>query len=154
MIEIIRVKDSDDVEIARELFYEYFDWLDNDECFPNFEDEVLELPGEYAPPGGQLLIAHDNESPIGCIALRKFGDDVCEMKRLYVRDEYKGKGIGKTLIVRLIEEARSLGYKKMVLDTLPYMLQAIHLYHAFGFKEIDAYGTNPVEGAIYMEMEL
>lgn len=154
MIEIIRVEREDDIEIIRELFLEYFDWLDNDACFENFEDEVTELPGEYVPPEGQILLAREDDWPIGCVALRKFQEGVCEMKRLYVRDDYKGKGIGKTLIVRLIEEARNLGYKKMVLDTLPFMQQAIHLYQAFGFKEIDAYGDHPVEGAIYMEMEL
>jgi len=154
MIDILRVELEDDVEIIRELFIEYFEWLDDETCFPDFDDELTELPGEYAPPKGQILLAREDDWPIGCVALREFQENVCEMKRLYVRDEFKGKGIGKTLIVRLIDEARHLGYRKMVLDTLPYMKQAIHLYQAFGFKEIDAYGDHPVEGAIYMEMEL
>lgn len=154
MVEIIKVENEDDIEAIKELFLEYFEWLDNDICFPNFEDEVMDLPGEYVPPKGQLLLALDEDYPIGCIALKKHSDEVCEMKRLYVRDDFKGKGIGKTLIVRLIEEARVLGYKKIMLDTLPFMQQAIHLYYAFGFKKVENHIIGIDSEAIYMEMEI
>lgn len=140
---------------VRELWREYAAALDVDLCFQNFEKELAELPGAYAPPDGLLLLAVNDEQLAGCVALRKIGDGICEMKRLYVRPEFRGDGIGKKLALSLIEEARRIGYTRMRLDTLPaQMNEAVTMYRALGFKSIAPYYRNPVEGAIFMELSL
>jgi len=143
-----------DVETIRVLFLEYATWLRIDLCFQGFEEELQALPGKYAPPRGRLYLAHNGEQALGCIALRPFATDICEMKRLYVRDAARGFGLGRALAETVIADAQAMGYRSMRLDTLPAMNAAIGLYSALGFKEIAPYRENPVQGALFLELEL
>jgi ribosomal protein S18 acetylase RimI-like enzyme len=148
------VSDSE-VQQARQLFEEYAAWLGFNLCFQNFDRELAELPGDYAPPNGRLLLAVENEQVGGCVALRKIGDGIGEMKRLYVRPEFRGKGLGRMLTETIIEAARELGYQRLRLDTLPgKMDQAIAMYRSLGFKNIERYYNNPYEEAAFMELFL
>lgn len=144
-----------DLGEVRALFREYITWLDVDLGFQGFEQELLGLPGRYAPPSGRLLLAELGGRVAGVIALRDLGDGVCEMKRLYVRDSARGHGVGRRLSERLLAEARAAGYRAMRLDTLPArMAPANALYDALGFVEIPAYYENPVPGVRYLECDL
>jgi ribosomal protein S18 acetylase RimI-like enzyme len=154
-MEIIQASSSEHIEQARQLFREYEAWLNLDLCFQNFEKELAGLPGAYAPPSGRLLLAFDDEELAGCVALRKLSDNVCEMKRLFLRPQFHGRGLGRELAQRIIEEARASGYQRMRLDTLSEQMgSAIRLYRALGFKEIASYYENPVPGALFMELTL
>ncbi len=117
----VQAESQADLDEVRQLFKEYAASLNFELCFQGFEKEVAELPGEYAPPEGRLLWGLYETQITGCVALRKIGDGVCEMKRLYVRPEFRGRGIGKRLAVTIIEEARKIGYGCMRLDTVPLM---------------------------------
>jgi GNAT superfamily N-acetyltransferase len=151
----IQAHSSEDIEQARSLFKEYSDWLEIDLCFQNFEKELANLPGDYAPPAGRLLLAYEDSQLAGCVALRKIDDGICEMKRLFLRDNFRGKGLGRQLIEAIIREAREIGYERMRLDTLPpKMDDAIALYRSHGFKETAPYYDNRVAGAIFMELDL
>jgi ribosomal protein S18 acetylase RimI-like enzyme len=143
-----------DVETARTLFREYADGLGIDLCFQGFDRELAELPGDYAAPRGRLLLARVDDGVAGCIALRPLGGDACEMKRLFVRPQYRGLGLGRSLAKAVFREARDIGYVRMRLDTMPSMTEAIALYRRLGFSEIGPYRVNPVEGALFMELEL
>lgn len=146
---------NDDIQQARALFEEYASGLGISLCFQNFDQELKNLPGDYAPPDGRLLLATEDNQLAGCIALRKLERGVCEMKRLFLRPDYRGKGLGKVLVESIIDEARRLGYRRMRLDTLPgRMDRAIALYQSIGFVEIGPYCANPVEGAKFMELDL
>jgi GNAT superfamily N-acetyltransferase len=152
---ISQVESTKDIEAARKLFQEYAAWLEIDLCFQNFDQELAELPGEYAPPNGRLLLAFDSEQLAGCVALRKISEGVCEMKRLFLRPEFRGRGLGRRLVDEIIAEAKEIGCQTMRLDTLPpKMDDAIALYRSLGFREIEAYYNNPVPGAIFMELKL
>lgn len=154
-IEFIQAESPSEISEARELFIEYSEWLGLDLCFQNFAQELAELPGRYASPDGRLLLAISGGQVAGCVALRKIGDGVCEMKRLYVRREFRGLGIGRAMAVHLIEEARALNYSQMRLDTLPAQMgEAIKMYRSLGFREIEPYYHNPVEGALFLELTL
>lgn len=142
------------LSLIREILEEYARSLGFDLHFQEFTREVTELPGDYAPPGGRFLLALEEDKVAGCVALRKLEEGVCEMKRLYVRPEFRGKGIGKDLAKAIIDEAQKIGYQSMRLDTVPFMKEAIALYESLGFKEIDAYRYNPIEGAKFMELDL
>jgi putative acetyltransferase len=155
MIQLFPAHNPDQSEQVRALFHEYAAWLEIDLCFQNFEKELAELPGEYVPPNGCLLLAVDGDQVAGCIALRKIGDGICEMKRLFVRSEFRGRGLGRRLTEAIVTEARAIGYQRIRLDTLPpKMNDAIALYRSLGFKEIEPYYRNPVPGAKFMELKL
>ena len=154
MLTIRSVATADCVEHVKALFREYEQSLGVDLCFQGFESELASLPGAYAPPRGRLLIAMDGDDAGGCVALRPLGGDSCEMKRLYLRPALRGRGAGRALAMRVIDEARAIGYRTMRLDTLPTMKEAIALYVSLGFRRIAPYYPNPVPGAIYMERPL
>jgi GNAT superfamily N-acetyltransferase len=140
---------------ARELFLEYAQSLGFSLCFQNFDQELAELPGDYAPPEGRLLLAEYEGQLAGCVALHKLDDAICEMKRLYLRSHFRGKGLGRLLANRIIAEARQIGYERMRLDTVePVMKDAVAMYRKIGFREIAAYRSNPIAGAMYMELQL
>src|SRR5918912_2666522 len=148
----IQAESPEQIAQARELFLEYAGWLGFSLCFQNFDKELAELPGAYAPPRGRLLLAQQAGETAGCIALRPILDGACEMKRLYVRPAFRGQGLGRELAVRVIEEARTLGYERMLLDTLPdKMAGAIKVYRSLGFTEIGPYYQTPDEGFLFME---
>jgi putative acetyltransferase len=140
---------------ARELFVEYAKSLNFNLCFQSFDKELAELPGGYAPPDGRLLLLEDGGSLAGCVALHRLEADTCEMKRLYLRPEFRGKGLGLALAKAIIDEARQMGYRRMRLDTVePVMKNAVAMYRKMGFKQIAPYRPNPIDGAMYMELEL
>jgi putative acetyltransferase len=140
---------------ARDLFLEYAQSLGFSLCFQNFDQELAGLPGDYAPPKGRLLLAEHEGQLAGCVALHGLESGVCEMKRLYLRPQFHGKGLGRALAERIIAEARQIGYRCMRLDTVePVMKDAVGMYRKLAFKQIAAYCANPIAGALYMELEL
>jgi ribosomal protein S18 acetylase RimI-like enzyme len=139
---------------VRELFREYAESLGVDLAFQDFERELATLPGRYVPPRGCILIAYVDDAPAGCIAMRPLDDARCEMKRLWVRSDHRGLGLGEQLSRALIQRARESGYSAMRLDTLATMRSAQRLYRALGFRVIPAYYANPLPGTVYMEREL
>lgn len=154
MLKLRPAETRQDVDRARELFREYEASLGISLCFQNFEQELAGLPGDYAPPEGQLLLAEEGTELAGCVALRKIDAQTCEMKRLYLRPAFRGRGAGRLLATAIITEARMIGYGKLRLDTLPSMQEAIALYESLGFRRIGPYRENPVPGAVYMELDL
>jgi len=151
----VLAESAEQIAAIRELFLEYAQSLGFSLCFQAFDKELAELPGDYAPPEGRLLLANVGGAVAGCVALHKIDGDTCEMKRLYVRPQFRGKGLGKALAERIIHEARAIGYAKLRLDTVePVMRTAVEMYRHLGFREIAPYRENPIEGALYMELEL
>lgn len=178
---IARADGEADVAQARMLFREYAAALSVDLCFQNFESELASLPGEYAPPTGRLYLAfvtasqeggvsdqHDaptaatgisagvagQADATGCVALRKFDSTSCEMKRLYVRPEFRGQGIARGLVEEVMQAARELKYRKVLLDTLPEMAEAQALYRSLGFREVPPYRTYTEPGVRFFELAL
>lgn len=152
---MIQAETDEQLNSARELFREYEAWLGLDLCFQGFDAELATLPGKYAMPGGRLYLAYSDDKLAGCIALRKLGDGICEMKRLFVRDGFRGRQIGVNLIERLINEAGEMGYKQMRLDTHPpKMGKAVSLYESHGFLPIPPYYDNPHSDVLFMELSL
>jgi putative acetyltransferase len=151
---MVQVQSGPDVNLARDLFREYQRSLNVDLCFQDFERELATLPGEYVPPFGRLFLLYEKEKLAGCVALRKIDDETCEMKRLYVRPDFRRRQLGKRLAEAVIDESRVIGYKKMKLDTLPIMTTAITMYRSLGFKPTPPYRHNPVPGALFMELDL
>ena len=155
MTQIIPAETPEQIEEIRILFREYEASLGLGLCFQGFEEELSNLPGKYAEPDGRLFLAFVNKTAAGCIAMRKLEEGVCEMKRLYVRDKFRGHDLGKTLIEKLIEEARLIGCVKMRLDTFPdKMAKAVRLYASYGFREIAPYYHNPHGETLFMELDL
>ncbi len=140
---------------TRELFLEYAQSLGFSLCFQNFDKELAALPGDYAPPEGRLILAEYEGRLAGCVALHKLDREVCEMKRLYLRPQFRGKGLGRALTDRIIADARQIGYRRMRLDTVePVMPEAVAMYRKIGFREIAPYCANPIAGALYLELLL
>jgi ribosomal protein S18 acetylase RimI-like enzyme len=151
----IRPASEEELPVVRELFREYADSLGVDLAFQGFEDELARLPGEYSPPRGALLVAREGDRAAGCVALRPLPPrDVCELKRLYVRPASRAGGLGRALTLAAIAEARRLGYARMRLDTLPSMAAARRLYRSLGFREIEPYRFNPIDGTQFLELRL
>jgi len=153
-MEIIHVKTAKHLDEIRQLFRKYENFLGVDLCFQGFEEELARLPGEYAPPKGSLLLAVDGKNTAGCVAVREFNCDVCEMKRLYLRPKYRGVGLGRKLAKKIIEEAERIGYSSIRLDTLKNLKEAMGLYESLGFKRVDPYYENPLPDVIYWELQL
>jgi putative acetyltransferase len=139
---------------VRTLFKEYAGTVGFDLAFQDFDRELRELPGEYAPPSGSLLLAVGEGGAEGCVALRRLDGQISEMKRLYVRPQARGSGLGRRLALAIIAEARRIGYARMRLDTVPSMPEAIGLYQSLGFRRIAPYRPNPIAGALFMELNL
>jgi carbonic anhydrase len=157
MLEIIQITNKstpEELEQVKQLFREYAAWLSVDLSFQRFEEEMLALPETYSAPVGALFMAKVDGQAAGCVAVRRFDNTTCEMKRLFVRDAYKGHGVGKTLAAKAIEAGKELGYQRMLLDTLAHMRPAIELYTALGFQPIAAYYDNPISNAVYLSMML
>lgn len=152
--EIREVVGGPDLEDVRTLFREYADWIGIDLSFQDFSRELRELPGEYASPEGTLLLCRVHDAAAGCVAVRSWREETSEMKRLFVREQFRGGGCGALLAERAIVWARSAGYKRILLDTLPSMVTAQHLYERLGFREVPPYRFNPIEGARFMELSL
>ena len=155
---VFRISEAEsllDLTQVRELFAEYAKSIKFSLCFQDFDGELAGLPGDYGPPNGRLLLARYGAEPAGCIALHGLEPGTCEMKRLYVRPQFRGRALGRELAEAAIADARRIGHKKMRLDTVePKMKNAVALYRALGFHEIAPYRLNPIEGAMYMELEL
>jgi putative acetyltransferase len=150
---IVTVQSEEQIVQARELFLEYAESLGFSLCFQSFNVELAELPGKYAAPSGRLLLAECGGKVAGCVALRGLEPGVCEMKRLYVRPAHRGQGIGRVLAEAICREAQDAGYQCIRLDTVePMMKHAVELYRRLGFREIAPYCSNPVDGAMYMEL--
>lgn len=158
MLKIVQAQTPEQITTARELIMEYAAKLRVNLCFQGFEEEMRALPGKYAPPSGRLLLALWDDKPAGVIALRPLGEntkDLCEMKRLFVRPEFRGHGIGRTLAERIIAEAAEIGYRRMRLDTMPgKMDNAIAMYRELGFTETAPYYDTPVGTTLFMELAL
>jgi len=146
---------TEDLAAVRRLCRAYADWLAVDLCFQGFERELAELPGCYAPPAGRLLVARVAGEVVGCVGLRPLEPGACEMKRLWVEPGFAGRGLGRALAEAIIEAARTIGYRRMRLDTIPERMPAAqHLYAALGFREIPAYYHNPLPGVVMLELVL
>jgi len=159
MIELIPAYDyADDI---RALFSEYTDMLiEHDPTFAsylklqNYDSELQHLAHKYGPPAGRLYLVKVDQAAAGCIGLKRIDEQNCEMKRLYIRPQYRGQGLAHLLVERIIRDAREIGYQSMLLDTLPFLESAIHLYQEYGFYEIPSYNNSPMDNSIYMKLEI
>ena len=153
-LKIVQARTPRELELARELFREYAAAIGIDLCFQGFDEELASLPGKYAEPQGRLLLCFEQNSAVGCGALRPLRDDIAEMKRLYIRPTARRRGFAKLLGQKLIDAAREIGYRAVVLDTLRSMIEARALYSSLGFAEIAAYYPNPLPDVCYMRLDL
>lgn len=154
MTEIRAAQFPEHVEAVRAIFREYAEGLGIDLCFQHFDTELAELPGIYAAPHGRVLLAWHDDEVVGCVGLRPLEDGACEMKRLYVRPAGRGKQLGRRLVDTIIQAAKETGYTKIRLDTLPHLKTALHIYDTLGFVRIPAYVFNPIEGVVFLELDL
>jgi GNAT superfamily N-acetyltransferase len=150
----LRKLQDEDIQSTLVLIREYVAWIGMDLSFQGIAEELETFPHAYAEPWGSFLVAIDSRKVVGCVGLRRLDRDTCELKRLFVRDSHKGRGIGQQLLTRIIEEAWAKGYRRMRLDTLPKMGEAQRLYTLWGFRDIEAYTDNPLLGARFMELPL
>lgn len=148
--EIVQANKEEDFAAGKILFEEYAAALKVDLCFQNFTQELANLATIYAPTQGCLLLARTNQEWSGCVAIRQQRAAICEMKRLYVKPQYRGMGLGRLLAESVIRSAQKLGYSQIVLDTLPSMIEAQSLYASLGFREVEGYYPNPVQGVRYL----
>ena len=154
-MQILKIANTkEEYDDAKILFLEYAKSLNFDLCFQNFDEEISDLKSEYTDNGGCILLCYEDDKLAGCVGLRRFENNICEMKRLYLRNEFRGKGIGKALVDKIILISKEYGYEKMRLDTIETMKEAISIYKKIGFEEIKPYRENPVEGVIYLELAL
>jgi ribosomal protein S18 acetylase RimI-like enzyme len=153
-MQLVSVDTAEHLPVVRQLFLEYANATGLNFCFQNFDRELAELPGKYAPPAGRLILAMNDGQAVGCVALRKLEEGICEMKRLYVQPAFRGQRVGRQLAEMIISAARQIGYRRMRLDTLASMRPAIALYESLGFRRIDAYYPNPIPDAVYLELAL
>ena len=147
-------KTNNEFEQGKELFLEYATSLNIDLSFQNFAKEIETISEQYNEPRGALIIVYENENPVGCVGIRELEKSIAELKRMYIKSEFRGKKIGNRLMEMSLKKAFDLGYCKIRLDTLPEMKNAQTLYKKYGFYEIDAYRYNPVEGTVFMEIEI
>jgi len=154
VLNIVPARSAQDLEDIRLLFGEYAGLVAEALCFQNFDQELEELPGQYAPPDGALLLARDGQTAAGCVALRRLDSGTAEMKRMYVRATYRGSGLGRRLAVAVIEKARTRNCARIVLDTLPRLSPAISLYRDLGFRPTGPYLPSPTPGALCFELKL
>jgi N-acetylglutamate synthase-like GNAT family acetyltransferase len=146
-----KLETREEIIKSKELIIEYIKWLNEDLTYQNIDDELMNFPQKYEEPDGTFIIAKDNDNVIGCVGLRRLEENICEMKRLFVNDKYKGNGIGRKLVEIIIEEAKIKNYKRMRLDTLKTMESALNIYHKNNFSEIEPYCYNPNNDAVYRE---
>ena len=146
-----KLETDEEILGAKNLIIEYVQWLDQDLCFQDIDDELNNFPKKYNEPDGAFIIAKDNSNIVGCVGIRKIENKICEMKRLFVNENYKGKGIGKKLVELIIEEAKTKNYEKIRLDTLSTMESALKVYYKNGFNKIEPYYNNPGDNVIYLE---
>lgn len=151
---IRRAESEADLDAIRTLFREYWKGLGVQVCFQDLQAELDALPGEYAPPQGELLLADEDGEAAGCVALRRLADDICELKRLYVREDFRRHGIGRALVHGVLQFARESGYKLVRLDSLPSMKFAQLIYESLGFYDIPAYYKSVIAGKRNMELQL
>lgn len=151
---VIREALASEMDEVRAAYGEYANWMGEDLNFQGFEEELRNLPGYYARPKGCLLVAKTKKELAGTVAVRPLGDGICEMKRLFVREKYRGRGLGRQLVDRVLSEARAIGYQRMRLDTLAKMTAAMTLYKSAGFVVIPAYYHNPLPDVVYFELQL
>ena len=154
MATIRQAEGSADIAEIRLLFEEYAQSLGIDLSFQGFGEELASLPGAYSPPGGRLLLAADEARAVGCVGVRPLADGICEMKRLYVRPDARGRGVARKLAEAAIAFGKAANYHAMRLDTLPTMTAAQELYRQLGFREVEAYRYNPVHGTSFMQLDL
>ena len=154
MIAIRPARFPEDCLLTRSLFREYAAGLGVDLCFQDFDAELADLPGKYAPPQGALMLAWQGDEVVGCVALRPIDQTRCEMKRLYVKPSCRTRHLGRRLVERICEEARRIGYREICLDTLPTLESAKRLYLSMGFQPIAPYVFNPIEGTVYLGLAL
>lgn len=155
MIRILQAESPEHIAAAHALFLKYAESLGFSLCFQDFDSELAKLPGDYVPPNGRLLLAYRDGQPVGCAALHGLGDSIGEMKRLYVRPEARGTGLGRRLSEMVVDAAREAGYTRLRLDTIENLMPAaVALYRAQGFREIEPYRHNPIAGALYLELDL
>ena len=153
-MKIVAPESAEELQSVRQLFEEYWNSFGFTPCFQNFGAELAGLPGDYQPPRGRLAMAIVDGMPAGCVALRGIDDGRCEAKRLYVRPAYRGQGAGRALLEWVIGEARAIGYREMVGDTMPVMERALAMYDRMGFERTGPYGDRPTPGAVYIRLAL
>jgi GNAT superfamily N-acetyltransferase len=154
MATIVRAESSAQIEAVRGLLAEYVEWLGIDLSYQSFPEEFATLPWRYALPRGDLLLALDGTEPAGCVALKPIDAENCEFKRFFVRPRFRGRGIGLDLGRAIVDRAREIGYRRVRLDTLPSMGPAVAVYRALGFRAVDAWHHTPVEGTLFMQLDL
>jgi len=153
-VRLVQAETPDEFEQGRSLFREYAEALSFDLCFQDFEHELEQLPSVYGASEGRLLLVYSGPELAGCVGVRRFAPGICEMKRMYLRPQFRGQGIGRQMATAIVNAARALGYQEMRLDTVPWMKEAIALYESLGFQDIAPYRPNPIPGARYLQLVL